>query len=59
MLLKSMLHRAHKLRVPNSFVKNETTIFQTVFRVADQHIMLIIKTLFIGFINGVLLSGTV
>jgi hypothetical protein len=59
MLLQSMLHRAHKSRVPKTFVKNETSIFQTVSRVADLHIMLIIKTLFIGFINGVLLLETV
>ena len=54
-----MLNMAHKFRVPKSHGKKENSIFQTVFQVADPQIMLIIQALFIGFINGVLLSGTI
>jgi len=54
-----MLNRAHEFRVPKSHVMKENSIFQAVFRGADPQIMLIIQALFIGFINGVLLSGTI
>lgn len=54
-----MLNRAHKFQVLKSHVKKENSIFQAVFRAADPQIMLITQALFIGFINGVLLSGTI
>jgi len=54
-----MLNRVHKFLIPKSHVKKENIIFQTVFRVADPQLMLIIQVLFTGFIIGVLLSGTI